>query len=68
MGHTLERVRLCCPVYYKAHWLWALLLPEELVGIILDPLVSHTGENGHKEIFRKIWFWRETVVVNDSAP
>ena len=38
------------------------------MGIILDPLVSHTGPKGHKEIFRKIWLWREAVVANDIAP
>jgi hypothetical protein len=56
------------PVHFKSHWLWALLLLDERVGIILDPLVSHTGHKGHKEIFGKIWLWREAVVVNDIAP
>jgi hypothetical protein len=32
---------------------------DERVGVILDPLVSHTGHKGHKEIFRKIWLWRK---------
>ncbi len=38
------------------------------MGIILDPLVSHTGHKGHKEILRKIWLCRETVVTNDITP
>ncbi len=59
---------VCYPVHFKSHWLWALLLLDERVGIILDPLVSHTDHKGHKEIFRKIWLWREAVVVNDIAP
>ena len=59
---------VCCPVHFKSHWLWALLLLDERVGIILDPLVSHAGHKGHKEIFRKIWLWREAVVSNDIAP
>ena len=59
---------VCCPVHFKSHWLWALLLLDERVGIILDPLVSHTGHKGHKEIFRKIWLWWEAVVANDTAP
>jgi hypothetical protein len=59
---------VCCPVHFKSHWLWALLLLDERVGIILDPLVSHVGHKGHKEIFRKIWLWREAVVGNDIAP
>jgi hypothetical protein len=57
-----------CPVHFKSHWLWGLLLLDERVGIILDPLVSHTGHKGHKEIFRKIWLWREAVVTNDIEP
>jgi hypothetical protein len=44
------------------------MLLDERVGIILDPLVSHTGQKGHKEIFRKIWFWKEAVVSNDISP
>ena len=59
---------VCCPVHFKSHWLWALLLLDERVGIILDPLVSHTGQKGHKEIFRKIWLWKEAVVANDISP
>ena len=54
---------VCCPVHFKSHWLWALLLLDERVGIILDPLTSHTGQKGHKEIFRKIWLWKEAVVA-----
>ena len=48
---------VCCPVHYKSHWLWVLLLLDERVGIILDPLVSHTGRKGHEEILGKIWLW-----------
>jgi hypothetical protein len=59
---------VCCPVHYKSHWLWVLLLLDERVGIILDPLVSHTGRKGHEEILGKIWLWREAVLTNDTAP
>ena len=59
---------VCFPVHFKSHWLWSLLFLDERVGIILDPLISHTGHKGHKEIFRKIWLWWETVLENDIAP
>ena len=59
---------VCFPVHFKSHWLWSLLFLDERVGIILDPLISHTGHKGHKEIFRKIWLWREAVLANDIAP
>jgi hypothetical protein len=59
---------VCCPVHHKSHWLWALLLLEEKVAIILDPLTSHTGRAGHTMIFKKLWYWREAVVVNGASP
>jgi hypothetical protein len=64
---------VCCPVNSKSHWLWVLLLLDERVGIILDPLVSHTGHKGHKEIFRKVWLggrllWQMTLHHNSLPP
>ena len=57
----------CCPVHFKVHWLWALVLLQERAVIILDPLTAHTGKEGHKEICKKIWHWREAVLANYVA-
>jgi len=59
---------VCCPVHYKSHWLWALLLLKEKTAIILDPLTSHTGRAGHLMIVKRLWYWREAAVVNGALP
>ena len=52
----------------KVHWLWVIVLMEERVIVILDPLTSHTGKEGHREIVKKIWHWREAIVAKDDVP
>ena len=41
---------VCCPIHVKVHWVWAVVLLEERVIIIVDPLKSHTGSKAHRQI------------------
>lgn len=36
--------------------------------VFLDPLTSHTGKEGYREIAKKIWHWKEAIVANDAVP
>ncbi len=52
----------------RVHWVWAVALLEERVIIILDPLLSHTGVQAHRQIVDKMWHRREAVIANSSSP
>ena len=58
----------------RVHWVWVVVLLEERVLIILDPLNSHTGVEVHRQIVDKMWyewraFWnRECLEVHGVGP
>jgi hypothetical protein len=45
---------VCCPILVRVHRIWSVVLLEERVMIILDPLKSQNGAEDHRQIVDKM--------------